>query len=269
MNLSFGLTGFLLLLGLSTINALEPGLAGKGSADDAVHVSIIYDNYQFDQNLETDWGFACLVEYQGKQLLFDAGRKAELYKTNVKLLGINPEEIPTLFISHEHGDHTAGIPWIIEVNPAVTCYLPASYAEQLKARGKLPPNSKGVNKPSHLYGPFYSTGDDFAAFREQGLVVKTDNGGVLITGCGHPGALAMISVAEKELGIEIHTLIGGLHLMRKSGKEMEEFAAALKEMGIKQICPTHCTGDNSIASLKASFGNGFISGGTGKEIIIQ
>jgi len=268
MRKSFGLTGLMLLLGLSTITALEPVLSGKDSKDDAVHVSIIYDNYQAKQNLETDWGFACLVEYQGQQLLFDAGRKAELYKTNVKLMGINPEEIPTLFISHEHGDHTAGIPWIIEVNPSVTCYLPASYSEQLKASGKLPPNSKGVHKPSHLYGPFYSTGDDFAAFREQGLVVKTDNGGVLITGCGHPGVVQMVAVAEKELGIEIHTVIGGLHLMRKSEKELVQLAASLKEMGVKQICPTHCTGDNSIAFLKKSFGDGYISGGTGKEIII-
>ena len=259
----------LLMLGTSTITAWEPVKTASGSSDDAVHITIIYDNYQANQNLETDWGFACLVEYQGKQLLFDAGRKAELYKTNVKLLGINPEEVPALFISHEHGDHTAGIPWITSINPSITCYLPASYAEQLEKRGKLPHNSKGLARPTHLYGPFYSTGDNFTAFREQGLVVKTKSGGVLITGCGHPGAATMVAVTEKELGIEIHTVIGGLHLMQKSGEELEQLAASLKEMGIKQICPTHCTGEASIAFLKASFGEGYISGGTGKDIMIQ
>ena len=269
MKKSLGLTGLLLLLGPSTLIAKEPALNGNGSPDSAVHVTIIYDNYQADQNLETDWGFACLVEYQGNQLLFDAGRKAELYKKNVKLLGIKPEEIPTLFISHEHGDHTAGIPWITEVNPSVKCYLPAAYADQLRASGTLPPNSTGVEKPTHLYGPYYSTGDDFIAFREHGLVVKTENGGVLITGCGHPGVVRMVAVAEKELGIEIHTVIGGLHLMRKSEKEMEQIAATLKEMGVRQICPTHCTGDKSIASLKASFGDGYIAGGTGRKITIH
>jgi ribonuclease BN (tRNA processing enzyme) len=152
----FALTALLLLLVLSTITALEPGVATKDFKDDAIHLTIIYDNYQ-----------------------------ADLYKKNVNLLDIHPEEIPTLFISHEHGDHTAGIPWIIEVNPYVNCYLPASYAEQLKASGTLPPNSKAIKKPGHLYGPFYSTGD------------------------------------------------------------------------------------NSIASLKASYGENYISGGPGKEIIIQ
>jgi len=269
MKKSFLLTGLLLLLGLSTHIAQEPALTAKGSDEKAIHISIIYDNYQDNQKLETDWGFACLVEYQDDKLLFDAGRKAELYKTNVKLLGIKPEEIPSLFISHEHGDHTAGMPWILETNPLIKCYLPASYAEQLKARGTLPPHSKGLEKPTHLYGPFYSTGDSFIAFREHGLVIKTENGGVLITGCGHPGAVPMITAAEEELGIEIHTLIGGLHLMNKNSTELDQLAATLKALGIKQICPTHCTGDKSIAALKSSFGDGYISGGTGKVIIIR
>ena len=265
----FVLTCLLLMEGMSTSIAGDPALSGKGSSGHAVHVTIIYDNYQDNKNLATDWGFACLVEYQGHKLLFDAGREADLYRKNVQQLEIHPEEIPGLFISHEHGDHTAAMPWIIEMNPSVRCYFPASYAEQLQARGTLPPHSKGLEKPTHLYGPFYSTGDNFAAFREQGLVIKTDNGGILITGCGHPGAGPMIAAAEEELGIEIHTLVGGLHLMNKNSKEMEELAASLKEMGIRYICPTHCTGDNSIAALKSSFGEAYISGGTGKEIIIQ
>jgi len=265
----FVLTCLLLMPWMSMAFAGDPVLPGIGSSDNAVRITIIYDNYQDNMNLATDWGFACLVEYQGNKLLFDAGREAELYRKNVQVLGIHPEEIPGLFISHEHGDHTAGMPWIIEMNPSVRCYLPASYAEQLKARGTLPPRSRGLEKPTHLYGPFYSTGDNFAAFREQGLVIKTEDGGVLITGCGHPGAVPMIAVAEEELGIEIHTLIGGLHLMNKNSMELEQLAASLKEMGIKCICPTHCTGDKSIAALKSSFGEACISGGTGKEIIIK
>lgn len=269
MKHSIQLTGLLLLLGLSAITAREPQVSANVSEDNAVHVTIIYDNYQADPKLGTDWGFACLVEYQGNRLLFDAGRRADLYEKNVTLMGIHPEEIPSLFISHEHGDHTAGIPWILELNPSIQCYLPASYAKQLEDRGTLPPKSKGLAKPTHLYGPFYSTGDDFVAFREQGLVIKTENGGVLITGCGHPGVVPMVQAAVNELDIEIHTVIGGLHLMDKSEEELEQIAADLKKLGVRQICPTHCTGDKSIAVLKDSFGEGYISGGTGKLIVIN
>ena len=154
-----GLTQLGLLFSVSALVAGEPNLQSFGSQDEAVLISIIYDNYQADSRLKTDWGFACLVEFKGQKLLFDAGRDAELYKKNMGLMGIRPEEIPTLFISHEHGDHTAGIPWIVESNPSVNCYLPSAYAAQLKARGTLPPDCKSISEPVHLYGPFYSTGD--------------------------------------------------------------------------------------------------------------
>ena len=78
---------------------------------------------------------------------------------------------------------------------------------------------------------FYSTGDNFEAFKEQGLVIKTENGGVLITGCGHPGVIDMVTVAEEELGIEIHTLIGGLHLMTKFRGNVNNIASTLKRDG--------------------------------------
>ncbi len=151
----------------------------------------------------------------------------------------------------------------------MNCYLPSAYAAQLKANATLPPKSKSIAEPTHLYGPFYSTGDSFEAFKEQGLIVKTDKGGVLITGCGHPGPIEMIKTAEQELGIEIYALIGGLHLMRNSPKQLEELASSLKDLGIKQICPTHCTGDQSIAILAESFEDGYISGGTGQIITIK
>ena len=267
MNKTYRLMSLLLLLGLSTLFAREPGL--RASPDGAVHVTIIYDNYQENPALDTDWGFACLVEYKDHKLLFDAGRKADLYKKNTLQLGIDPVEIPALFISHAHGDHTAGIPWITESNPSIRCYLPASYATMLKESEMLPAISKAISEPGHLYGPFYSTGENFVAFREQGLVIKTGTGGVLITGCGHPGLMDMLKVTKEELGIEVHTVIGGLHLMSTAGSEVESLGASLKKMGIRQICPTHCTGDKSIALLKSSFGEDYIQGGAGKEITIQ
>ena len=269
MKSHFKLAGLLLLFGLTAITALEPALAQQTSGEDALRITINYDNYQFDENLRSDWGFACLVEYQGHQLLFDAGRDAELYKENAVRLHIDPREMPALFISHEHGDHTAGVPWIIETNPSIQCYFPTPYAKQLRSSGSLPENSQEVPNARHLFGPFYSTGDGFETFTEQGLVVKTEKGGVLITGCGHPGPVAMVRRAEKELGIPIHTVIGGLHLLQTPGRQVNQIAVELKQLGIEQICPTHCTGDESIALLKEAFGEGYIPGGTGKEIIIQ
>ena len=234
-----------------------------------VRITIIYDNYQADERLGTDWGFACLVEYDGKKMLFDAGNNAALYRENMVILGIDPAEVPSLFISHHHGDHTAGIPWIVETNPDIRCYLPASWAASLESAGELPPHSKGMKDPSRLYGPFYSTGDNFVDFREHGLVIKMKEGAVLVTGCGHPGVVEMVKAAEELTGTKVRAVIGGLHLMRNTDISLEEIASSLKKLGVGQICPTHCTGDHSIAFLKESFGDGYIPGGTGQVITIK
>jgi 7,8-dihydropterin-6-yl-methyl-4-(beta-D-ribofuranosyl)aminobenzene 5'-phosphate synthase len=269
MKLTFRLTGLTLLLVMSTTLATDPGPDITGSADPSVHITIIYDNYMSDPNLKPDWGFGCMVEYQGDRMLFDAGRDASIYIKNMQALGIDPVQFNALFISHHHGDHTAGIPWILEENPSITCYLPAAYESMLRSDHNLPEHYKGYSSPAHITGPFYSTGDHFKAFREQGLVIKTEKGGVLVTGCGHPGIVEMVKAAKEELGIDVSSVIGGLHLMNASDTQLKEIAARLKEMGIQQICPTHCTGDHAIAYLKSSFGEGYMEGGTGKEIILQ
>lgn len=263
------LTGLVLLWVLSTSAARDAVPQGSGSPDGDLWITIIYDNYPGEKNLGTDWGYACLVQFNDEKLLFDTGRETTLLQKNMSALGITPEEIPALFISHFHQDHTAGIPWILDKNPSVNCYLPAGYADELRSNGKLPPNGKGVSSPAHLYGPFYSTGDDFKNFREQGLVIKSDDGGVLITGCSHPGIIDMVRVAREELGIEVHTVIGGLHLLQTPEDQVRKIAEELKQMGIHQVCATHCTGDRPIVIFRETFGEGYLEGGSGREIHIE
>lgn len=259
----------LLLTGIASLEAEEPVRSMIQPNENGLTVFIINDNYKGDADLETAWGFAALVDYRGERLLYDTGNDEDLYKKNLQLSGIDPEEIPALFISHEHWDHTAGIAWVTATSPGMKCFLPASYAEQLEQAGTLPGNSTAVFQPAHLYGPYFSTGDDFAAFREQGLVVRTPDGGVLITGCGHPGVVEMVTAAREQLDIPVHMVIGGLHLLQHSEAQVETIAADLKELGIRKICPTHCTGDNAIAVLRKAFGDGYIPGGAGTRIVLE
>ena len=41
-----------------------------------------------------DWGFAALVEYGGKRILFDTGNNAEIFAHNVEAKGINVDDQP-------------------------------------------------------------------------------------------------------------------------------------------------------------------------------
>jgi 7,8-dihydropterin-6-yl-methyl-4-(beta-D-ribofuranosyl)aminobenzene 5'-phosphate synthase len=68
-------------------------------------VTIVYDNETWQPGLEADWGFSCLVEEEGRRWLFDTGAKGAVLLANMQKLGIDPQTITAIFISHAHWDH--------------------------------------------------------------------------------------------------------------------------------------------------------------------
>jgi len=56
-----------------------------------------------------EWGFAALVEADGRRILFDTGARPETVLTNAKELKADLAGITDLVISHNHGDHTGGL----------------------------------------------------------------------------------------------------------------------------------------------------------------
>src|SRR5437763_8515920 len=87
-------------------------------------VTILYDAFGGRAGLTQDWGFAALVEYGGKRILFDTGNNADVFANNVRTLGVDLKTIDFVVISHRHGDHTAGLNYLLTVNPGVKIYAP-------------------------------------------------------------------------------------------------------------------------------------------------
>ncbi len=56
-----------------------------------------------------EWGFAALVEADGKRLLIDTGARPETVLKNATELGIDLSGVTDLVITHNHGDHTGGL----------------------------------------------------------------------------------------------------------------------------------------------------------------
>jgi len=52
-------------------------------------ITIIYDAFGKPSGLERDWGFAALVEYGGKRILFDTGNNVGIFERNVERLGVD------------------------------------------------------------------------------------------------------------------------------------------------------------------------------------
>ena len=86
----------------------SPSAQGE-ERDYPVRITIIYDNNPYDPRLRTAWGFGGLIETRDTTILFDTGGDGATLLGNMATLGIEPENIEVVVLSHIHGDHTGGL----------------------------------------------------------------------------------------------------------------------------------------------------------------
>ncbi len=56
-----------------------------------------------------EWGYAALVEVDGRRILFDAGNHADAVLRSAEQLGIDLSSVEDVVMSHNHDDHTGGL----------------------------------------------------------------------------------------------------------------------------------------------------------------
>ncbi|MFN2444783.1 MAG: MBL fold metallo-hydrolase [Vicinamibacterales bacterium] len=56
-----------------------------------------------------EWGFAALVEVDGRRLLFDTGAHDDTVARNLEILGLTLSDVELVILSHNHADHTTGL----------------------------------------------------------------------------------------------------------------------------------------------------------------
>ena len=86
---------------------------------------------------------------------------------------------------------------------------------------------------------------------DQSLFFDTDNGIVLISGCGHAGLVNTLDYVQKIIpNRPIYKIIGGFHLLNLSENKLEWTAKMMEESGVKFFVGAHCTGINSTYSIR-------------------
>ena len=89
----------------------------------------------------------------------------------------------------------------------------------------------------------------------QGLVVRTTDGPIVLLGCGHSGAVNMLSWVRQEIqDQEINAVMGGMHLFNASQKAVSWTGEKLKELGLKHLMAGHCTGVEPMFQLRQALG---------------
>lgn len=231
-------------------------------------IMVVFDNNPFRPGLTAGWGFACLVMGTEKTILFDTGADGAVLLANMKALGIDPAGIDIVVLSHVHGDHVGGLDELLAVNPAVTVFLPRSFPAPFKNRlQRAGIRTTEVSGLTPVCDSVYSTGELGADPMEQALIVDCGTGIIVMTGCAHPGIVAILERAGKLLHAgRILLAMGGFHLPRLNPAELREMASAFRRLGVRRIGPCHCSGDAARRIFAEEYGENFIEVGVGKEI---
>jgi 7,8-dihydropterin-6-yl-methyl-4-(beta-D-ribofuranosyl)aminobenzene 5'-phosphate synthase len=284
---------------LASIFLLSRGIS---TADSGNRITILYDAFGKSSPLTKDWGYASLIEYGGKRILFDTGNNAQIFEHNVKALRVDLRNLDFVVISHRHADHTSGINYLLTINPKIKIYVPDE-PWGLFARGvgndfyrrdpSLPPDMRyydghppeileaGTPWPEGNFIPVdqktevaagvfilpgFSTTPGTLELKELSLAIKSPKGVILIVGCSHPG-IEKILDASMAIEKHVHLIFGGLHLIRTPDPEISRLATALHDQWrVDQLAPGHCTGEPAFAAFRKAFGDQYLYAGLGSVI---
>jgi 7,8-dihydropterin-6-yl-methyl-4-(beta-D-ribofuranosyl)aminobenzene 5'-phosphate synthase len=266
-------------------------------------ITILYDAFGKDATMTKDWGYAALVEINGKRILFDTGNDPAIFAKNVKAKGIDLTKLDFVVLSHRHGDHVSGVSYLLSVNPKAMIYAPKDGLggifgsdvtskfyrkdEALPAEkryyGGTPPeiiklgtvfsgaNIQLIDKTTELIPgitliALVSDAPGTKELKELSLAVNTPDGLVLIVGCSHPGIEGIVAEAAK-INPHIHFIAGGFHLVAAQDPAIEKIATTLHDTyKVDYIAPGHCTGEPTFAALEKKFGDHYLSAGLGTTL---
>jgi 7,8-dihydropterin-6-yl-methyl-4-(beta-D-ribofuranosyl)aminobenzene 5'-phosphate synthase len=249
---------------LTVALALPSNLQGQSKVNE---ITILFDNYVDNPMTKSGWGWACLINYNNNKILFDAGGDETIFAYNLKNLEVDISNLNSVIFSHEHGDHTAGLNYVLNSNDNLKVYVPISFSgkfeELVKSKnGKL----IRVSTPMEICGGVFSTGEMGIQIKEQSLILDTEKGLVIITGCSHQGIINVLQKAKEILNKNIYMVLGGFHLLQHSNNSVIDIIKEFKILGVEICGATHCTGEEQIQLFRESFGKNFKELGTGKII---
>lgn len=246
-----------------------------------------------------EWGFAALVEADGRKILFDTGARPDTVLQNAAQLGVDLGSVTDVVLSHHHDDHVGGL---LTLRRAVMQATPTALATVHVGQGMFDPrrsDGRAVNSMlTIIKGDYEATGGRFVVHdrpgelapgvwvtgpvprvhsernwsgkrqrlhdgawiedtlpEDQSLVLDTDRGLIVLSGCGHAGIVNTIDHARATIrAAPIHAAIGGFHLLDASDAQLTWTAERLAAAGLAQFFGGHCTGLEAVYRFRTLLG---------------
>jgi 7,8-dihydropterin-6-yl-methyl-4-(beta-D-ribofuranosyl)aminobenzene 5'-phosphate synthase len=285
------------------MTAAAPPTASTDSAK--AQITVLYDAFGRGPGMQKDWGYAALIEYGGKRILFDTGNNPDVLAQNAKAANFDLSKLDFVVMSHRHGDHMGGLSYVLSVNPKVKIYAPkegfgvygadlpstfyrkdASLPADQRYYDGAPPeimrfgsawpgaNFELVDKTIEIAPNIHlialvSDKPGTLELRELSLAINTPEGMVIVVGCSHPGIEKIVQAAAA-INPRIHLVAGGFHLVVSSDPDIEKIVGALREtFKVEFVAPGHCTGEPAFAALRKAFGDRYLYAGLGTTLALS
>jgi 7,8-dihydropterin-6-yl-methyl-4-(beta-D-ribofuranosyl)aminobenzene 5'-phosphate synthase len=192
-------------------------------------IAEVYNNLQFNPVCIPKWGFSCYIEE--KKLLFDTGGEGAVLLENMHNMGIDPAGLDVIVLSHDHGDHTGGVKAVLEQNSDLEIYLLEAFSRKTRSLVESFLKPITISVWTEIDDGIFVTGPLGDSIIEQSLVLHTENGFFIITGCAHPHIGTIIKITERQG--PVWGAMGGFHTLSEADVEV---------LGsLSYISASHCT----------------------------
>ena len=233
-----------------------------------MQLQVLFDSQAVNEDLRTGWGVSCLID---GRILFDTGEKEESLLYNVGQLKVDLMRLEDVILSHDHWDHTGGLGGILKQRPGIKVHGCSSFSDKLKENIRHQGGQWIEHKDcAEIRENLYLTGEISTEYKgaylaEQVLIMHTPSGLVVLTGCAHPGIVSILKRVKKYFsGINIEAVLGGFHLIGQNTRKIQEIVREFRQMGVKKVGPTHCSGTDAQDIFRQEYGENYLDIKVGK-----
>ncbi len=245
-------------------------------------MTVLIENTTPDgSRLAAEHGLSFFVETARTKFVFDCGHTGTAFD-NAAALGVDLRGVKVAVLSHSHYDHAGGFPKLLDCAAIETVFTGVNFWQEkfsrdgdgfkyrgcgfdekfLTTRGveqKICRDVIELDAQAWLVGNFkrrydfetiptkFVRGaekipDDFSD--EIALILNGGDGLTIVTACAHSGVANIVADVGERFGLPIACVIGGLHLTGATPERISQTLAELKFLGVKQILPCHCSGED-------------------------
>lgn len=239
-----------------------------------MRIVVLADDRPGNKSCKEEHGLSLYIEVEGFELLMDVAQTDVFYK-NAERLGIDLLQVKTVVLSHGHYDHSKGLVHLPNRKVIIChpdCFLkryslirkgeftgigqsqseleekhalilskePYEITKNVWFLGAIPRNNEFE---ANDFANILENSESDEVLDDSGIVIKSSNGLIIISGCAHAGICNTIEYAKMVTQEEkVLAVLGGFHL-KSVNDNTKKVINYFIENNVKQIYIGHCTSD--------------------------